>query len=101
MSRPRDAKPNAKTATLGSWEAATFPTWFGWGRTTAHVVNTGNTPVTVSFQAGLAPPDYVYLDVGENHRQHGFWGGFPVTITNLLQSDTRNNENPQIQVWVW
>lgn len=101
MPRPGDAPSNAKTATLGSWEAGTFPTWTFWGRTTVHVYNTGNIPVTVSVQAGAAQPAYFYLDLGENHREHGFWAGFPVTITDATQGDTANNQNPQIEVWVW
>jgi hypothetical protein len=101
MPRPGDAKGNAKEANLGSWEAATFPTWTFWGRTTCHVYNTGNTGTTVTFQAGAAQPAYVYIDVGEDHREYGFWGGFPVTITNATQRDDQNGINPQIQVWVW
>jgi hypothetical protein len=101
MSRPGDAKNNAKDSVLGSWEAATFPTWTFWGRTTVHVYNTGNMPVTVSVQAGTAQPDYFYLDLGEDHRQYGFWGGFPVTITDATQRDEANHQDPQIEVWVW
>src|SRR5512147_1254697 len=82
MPRPNDAPANAKTATLASNEGATFPTWTFWGRTTCHVYNTGNVPVTVSFQAGAAQPAYVQIDPGEDHREWGFWAGFPVTIFN-------------------
>ena len=101
MPRPADAPANAKTAILSSWEAATFPTWTFWGRTTVHVYNTGNTGDTVSFQAGAAQPAYSFIDVGEDHREYGFWAGFPVTVTNATQSDAANNQNPQAEVWVW
>jgi hypothetical protein len=101
MPRPADAKSNAKEAILGSFEAGTFPTWTFWGRTTVHVYNTGNIPVTVSYQAGPAQPAYTYLDVGEDHREFGFWGGFPVTVTNGTQRDANQNQEPQIDVWVW
>jgi len=101
MPRPNDAPGSAKTATLGSWETATFPTWTFWGRTTCHVYNTGNVGVTVSFQAGAAQPAYVFLDNGEDHREYGFWAGFPVTITDATQRDDASGQNPQIEVWVW
>jgi hypothetical protein len=55
----------------------------------------------VSFQAGAAQPAYVYIDQGEDHREYGFWAGFPVTVTNATQRDTANNHDPQIEVWVW
>jgi len=99
MPRPGDAPPSAKEAVLDSWGQATFPTWTFWGRTTVHVYNTGNCPVTVSYQAGAAQPAYVYLNVGEDHREWGFWAGFPVTATNATQRDAANQ--PQIDVWVW
>jgi hypothetical protein len=57
--------------------------------------------VTTSFQAGAAQPAYTYLDVGEDHREYGFWGGFPVTVTDATQRDVANNQDPQIEVWVW
>ena len=101
MAKPGDASANAKTATLGSWEAGTFPTWSFWGRTAVHVNNTGNMPVTVSYQAGAAAPSFVYLDVGEDHREYGFWAAFPVTVTDATQRDEANGQNPQIEVWVW
>ncbi|MDZ3838793.1 MAG: hypothetical protein U0S49_15615 [Rhodospirillales bacterium] len=101
MPRPNDAPAKAKSATLSSFEQATFPTWTFWGRTTCHVYNTGNTNATVTFQAGAAQPAYVGIDRGENHREWGFWGGFPVTITNATQADIANGQNPQIEVWVW
>jgi hypothetical protein len=66
-----------------------------------HVYNTGGMPVTTSFQAGAAQPAYTYLDVGEDHREYGFWGGFPVTVTDATQRDTANSQDPQIEVWVW
>ncbi len=101
MPKPGDAPGSAKTATLNSWEQATFPTWTFWGRTTVHVYNTGNMPVTVSYQAGAAQPAYVHLGVGEDHREWGFWAGFPVTVTNATGRDEANNLAPQIEVWVW
>jgi hypothetical protein len=101
MPKPADAPADAKHAVLGSWEAGTFPTWTFWGRTAVHVYNTGNTGDTVSFQAGAAQPAYTYIDTGEDHREYGFWAGFPVTVTNATQSDQANNQNPQIEVWVW
>ena len=101
MSKPSDAPANAKSATLNSWEAATFPTWSFWGRTAVHVYNTGNSAVTVSFQAGTAQPAYVYIDKGEDHREYGFWAAFPVTVVNATQADVANNVSPQIEVWAW
>jgi hypothetical protein len=101
MPRPGDAKNNAKSATLNSLEQATFPTWTFWGRTTVHVYNTGNIPITISFHAGAAQPAYVYLDAGEDHKEYGFWAGFPMTVTNATQRDVANNQNPQAEVWVW
>ncbi|MER5385547.1 hypothetical protein ABT040_35730 [Streptomyces sp. NPDC002688] len=101
MPKPGDSPEKAKTALLGSWEAATFPTWTFWGRTAVHVYNTGNTPVTVSFQAGAAQPAYVFLDAGEDHREYGFWAGFPVTVTNATQRDDAQQQLPQIETWVW
>ena len=101
MPKPKDAKSNAKSATLESWEAGEFPTWSFWGKTTVHAYNTGNTPVTVSIQSGMAQAAYVFLDVGEEHREYGYWWGVPVTITNATQRDTANNQNPQIEAWVW
>jgi hypothetical protein len=101
MPKPSDAASGAKEAVLGSWEHGTFPTWTFWGRTTTHVYNTGNVGVTVSFQAGAAQPAYVYIDPGEDHREYGFWAGFPVTITNATQQDVPNGAAPQIDVWVW
>jgi hypothetical protein len=101
MPQPGDAPSFAKTATLGSWEIGHFPTWTFWGRTTVHVYNVGNTPVTTSFQAGAAQPAYVYLDTGEDHREYGFWAGFTLTVTNATQRDAANNLDPRIEVWVW
>lgn len=101
MPRPNDAPGNAKAAALGSWEAATFPTWTFWGRTTVHVYNTGTGGITVSVQAGAAQPAYFYLDAGEDHREYGFWGGFPVTVTNATQGDNTNGASPAADVWVW
>jgi hypothetical protein len=101
MPRPNDAPASAKTAILNSWEAATFPTWTFWGRTTVHTYNTGNSGVTASFQAGAAQPAYAYVDQGEDHREYGFWGGFPVTITCATQRDDPNGVAPQLEVWVW
>lgn len=96
MARPSDAPASAKTATLGSWGTATFPTWTFWGRTTVHVYNVGNAGATILFKAGAADPALGYLDPGEDHREYGFWAGFPVTVTNATQSDTVNNINPLI-----
>jgi hypothetical protein len=101
MAKPDDAPDSAKTATLHSWEAGTFPTWTFWGRTAVHVYNTGNCGITVSVQAGAAQPAYFYLDTGEDHREYGFWAGFPVTITNATQRDNPNNLDPEAEVWVW
>lgn len=101
MPRPGDAPASAKEAVLNSWEAATFPTWTFWGRTTVHAYNTGNCGVTVSYQAGAAQPQYVYIDAGEDHREYGFWAGFPVTVTDATQQDDANKQHPQIDVWCW
>jgi hypothetical protein len=101
MERPSDAPEDAKDAYLEAWSTATFPTWSFWGRTTCHVLNTGTTGTTVSFQAGAAQPALVYLDPGEDHREYGFWGGFPVTITNATQRDAANGVDPQVRAWVW
>ncbi|MGV9244520.1 hypothetical protein [Streptomyces sp. NPDC003710] len=101
MSKPGDAPDSAKTATLGSFEQATFPTWTFWGRTAVHVYNSGNTPITVTFQAGAAQPAVTYLDVGEDHREYGFWAGFPVTVTNATQRDEAQQQFPSAEVWVW
>jgi len=101
MPRPNDAPDSAKHAILNSWEAAGFPTWSFWGRTTVHVYNTGNTGCTVTFQAGAAQPAAVGIDNGEDHREFGFWAGFPVTVTNQTQRDDPQQQNPQVEVWVW
>jgi hypothetical protein len=57
--------------------------------------------ITVAYQSGLGQPAYVYLDVGEDHREYGFYAAVPATVTNATQRDQANNQEPQIEVWVW
>lgn len=101
MPRPGDASRDAKSATLNSFEAATFPTWTFWGKTNAHFYNTGNCEVTVSYQAGAAAPIYVALDEGKDNATFGYWAGFPLTVANVSQRDDAHNVEPQVEVWVW
>jgi len=93
---PGDAKPNVQSVVLGSGEQASFPTWTFWGTTTVHVYNIGSMSAAFQIQG-----EYFTLDVGEDYRKYGQWGGVPVTITNVSQRDEANGEFPVIQVFVW
>jgi hypothetical protein len=70
-------------------DSADFPTWF-WGATRLCVDNLGSSYGEAQVQTRLgAPPEWIPVQPGTTRCISRWWGGVPITVTNVSNSPLR------------